>query len=138
MFMMKEFQWMTVVSEMTQSYLGMSIEVQDHVVIKECFQAKPASSPLLDTDARKQFHMIVAKLLYLTKHAHPDILRVISFLCTRVKLPNKMDQKKLLRVLQYLEATKEFKYNIMPKEPLAIVAYIDAAFVTHKDSKSHS
>jgi hypothetical protein len=49
-----------------------------------------------------------------------------------------MDQKKILRFLRYLEATTEFKYNIMPKEPLAIVAYVDAAFVTHKDLKPHS
>lgn len=32
-FMMKEFQWITVVSKKTQSYLGMNIEVQDHAVI---------------------------------------------------------------------------------------------------------
>ncbi len=83
--------------------------------IKECFQAKPTDSPLLNADAQKQFHTIVAKLLYLAKHAHPDILMVTSFLCTRVKSPTKSDQKKLLRVLGYLETTKEFKYNIMPK-----------------------
>ncbi len=76
-FMMKEFQWITVVSGRIQSYLGMSVEVQDHAVImdmkyyinqlllqltpalmqcntpaiKECFQAKPTDSPLLNADA---------------------------------------------------------------------------------------
>jgi hypothetical protein len=118
-FMMKEFQWTTVVSEMTQSYLGMNVEVQNHAVImdmryyidqlllqlplaltkcntpaiKECFQAKPTDSPLLNADVQKQFHTVVVKLLYLAKRACPDILTVTSFLCTRVKLPTKLDQK---------------------------------------------
>jgi hypothetical protein len=74
---MKEFQWITVVDGRTQSYLGMSIEVQDHAVIvdmkyyidqlltqlppdlkqydtpaiKECFQTKPTDSPLLNADS---------------------------------------------------------------------------------------
>jgi hypothetical protein len=50
----------------------------------------------------------------------------------------KGDQNKLLRVLRYLAATKEFKYIIKPYVPLRIQAYIDAAFASHEDSKSHS
>jgi hypothetical protein len=80
----------------------------------------------------------VAKLLYLAKCARPDILMVTSFLCTRVKSLTKLDQKRLLRVLGYLKTTIGLKYNITPKEPLAIVAYVDAAFATHEDSKLHS
>ena len=163
-FMMKEFQWITVVEGRTQSYLGMSVEVQDNAVIvdmkyyidqlltqlptglkqydtpaiKECFQTKPADSPLLSADARKQFHTIVAKLLYLAKRARPDILTITSFLCTRVKSPTKLDQRRLWRVLGYLKSTVGLKYNMVPKGPLAIVAYVDAAFATHEDSKSHS
>jgi hypothetical protein len=142
----------------------MSIEVQDHAVIvdmryyidqlllqlppalmqcntpaiKECFQAKPTDSLLLNADGQKPFHAIVVKLLYLAKRAHPDILMVTSFLCTRVKLLTKLDQKRLLRVLGYLKTTIGLKYNITPKEPLAIVAYLDATFATHEDSTLHS
>jgi hypothetical protein len=82
--------------------------------------------------------MIVAKLLYLAKRARPDILTITSFLCTRVKSPTKLDQRRLWRVLGYLKSTVGLKYNIVPKGPLAIVAYVDAAFATHEDSKSHS
>ena len=32
-FMMKEFQWITVICERVQSYLGMNVEVQEHAVI---------------------------------------------------------------------------------------------------------
>jgi hypothetical protein len=124
-FMMKEFQWISVVCEKVQSYLGMNIEVQDHAVIvdihyyidqllsevpskltnyktpaaKECFQVKMMNSPLFDIEAKKKFHTIVAKLLYLAKFTRPDLLTVTSFLCTKVKMPTKKDQVKLLRVL---------------------------------------
>jgi hypothetical protein len=52
-------------------------------------------------------------------------------------MPTKRDQKKLLRLLGYLETTKELKYNITPKEPLAVITHVDAAFVMHEDSRSH-
>jgi len=62
---------------------------------------------------------------------------VTSFLCSKVKMPTKKDQVKLLRVLGYLQNTKELKYNIEPREPLKITTYIDAAFAAHDGSKSH-
>jgi hypothetical protein len=37
-----------------------------------------------------------------------------------------------------LKSTPEYKYIIAPNKPLRILAYIDAAFATHDDSKSHS
>lgn len=160
-FMMREFKWITVIQEKIQSYLGMNVEVQEHKIIvdmeyftqqllssitdikeyhtpavKECFQLEESSA--LDTQGQKTFHTIMAKLLYLAKQARPDILTATSFLCTRVKQPTKNDQKKLLRVLGYLEATKHYKYTIAPMKPFGIITYIDAAFATHEDSMSHS
>jgi hypothetical protein len=153
-----------VICEKVQSYLGMNIEVQDHAIIvdmhyyieqllsevsskltsyktpaaKECFQIATTNSPLLDNDAKKKFHTMVAKLLNLAKRARPDLLTVVSFICTKVKTPMKRDQSKLLRVLGYLQNTKDLKYNIKPREPLKITAYVNAAFAAHDDSKSHS
>jgi hypothetical protein len=56
----------------------------------------------------------------------------------RVTKPAKSDQRKLLRVLGYLRLTIDCKYVIAPNQPLRVMAYIDAAFATHADSKSHS
>jgi hypothetical protein len=36
-FMMKEFQWITVICEKFQYYLGMNLEVQDHAVIVDMY-----------------------------------------------------------------------------------------------------
>ena len=41
------------------------------------------------------FHQLVAKLLFLSKSARPDINPTISFLMTRVKNPDEDDWKKL-------------------------------------------
>ena len=45
------------------------------------------------------FHRNVAKLLFLSKRARPDIQTAIAFLCTRVKSPDVDDNKKLGRVM---------------------------------------
>ena len=56
----------------------------------------------IDADA---FHRNVARLIFLSKRARPDIQTAIAFLCTRVKLPDIDDNKKLGRVMQYLGDT---------------------------------
>jgi hypothetical protein len=47
---------------------------------------------LLPEEERKIFHSVVAKLLYLSKCARPDILTAVSFLCTRVTKATVEDQ----------------------------------------------
>ena len=56
----------------------------------------------LDTSSTMLFHHMVARLLFLTKRAHPDILTSVAFLTTRVQAPNWDDYKKLAKVLNYL------------------------------------
>ena len=48
------------------------------------------------------FHHLVARLLFLTKWAPPDILTVVAFLMTWVHSPDWDDYKKLMKVLNYL------------------------------------
>jgi hypothetical protein len=84
--------------------------------VKECF--KSASSTALDVDGQKKFHTVVAKLLYLAKRAHPDILTAVSFLCTKVTKPTKEDQKKLVRIMGYIKQSANYKYIIEPTKPL--------------------
>jgi hypothetical protein len=56
----------------------------------------------LDKETADLFHTIVAKLLFLSKRACPDIQLAVSFLCTRVKRPDADDYKKLCQVIKYL------------------------------------
>jgi hypothetical protein len=75
---------------------------QEHTLInyntpamKEFFQVT-TESQMLNEEAN--LHMILPKLLYLAKCARPNLLTATSFLCTRVKQPTKVDQRKLIRV----------------------------------------
>ena len=56
-------------------------------------------SPALPEKERKATHMLVAKALYLAMRGRPDILTVVSFLCTRVKFMTKEDKAKLDRLI---------------------------------------
>jgi hypothetical protein len=81
----------------------------------------------------------MAKLLYLSKRARPDILTVVTYLCTRVQNATIEDEKKLARVLGYLAGT--ISRTLLLRATGAnsnVVAYIDAAYALHGDSKSHT
>jgi hypothetical protein len=93
---------------------------------------------MLDLKKRMLFHSTVTKLLYLTKRAHPDIIAVVSFLCTRVKGPSVEDWEKLSKLLGYLKGTEDYVMRLRPSALFHVVAYVDASFSAHPDGKSHS
>lgn len=101
------------------------------------FMINPTSRAL-GPQAAKQFHTVVAKLLYLAKRVRIDILLTIAFLCTRVKAPTESDQAKLDRLLKYLNGSKESVLVLEPKGELVVEGYIDASFACHPDGKSHT
>lgn len=94
-------------------------------------------SQLLTTEQAKEFHSLVAKLLYLAKRTRPDILTAVSFLTTRVKAPTRLDQDKLMRVLKYLCGTKNLGI-VLERSSEVPLAFIDASYGVHDDFKSHS
>jgi hypothetical protein len=69
------------------------------------FAVSPDESKLVAVEA-KRFHTVVAKLLYLSRRARPDIIVTVSFLCTRVKEPMVGDRDKLFHLLGYLKRMK--------------------------------
>lgn len=163
-----EFNSITMLKGETQSYLGMQITLQNHQAVIdmsyfvqatiEAFQKQmdittikhhptPGNktyfaidhhSQQLSDKHKKIFHTTTAKLLYLAKRARPDILTVVSFLCTRVKNPLQQDLMKLIYTLGYLHRTRQQKLVLKPTKPMQIETYIDAAYAAHDDSKSHS
>jgi hypothetical protein len=81
---------------------------------KSTFEVDKSAEALGELE-KKKFHMTVAKLLYLCKRARPDIMTVVSFLCTRVKSPTVEDKVKLIQLLEYLNRTKSYKSRVQPK-----------------------
>ena len=54
---------------------------------------------------KEMFHTFVAKSLFLSKRARPDIQRAIAYLSTRVKDPDEQDWFKLCKMLGFLNTT---------------------------------
>lgn len=99
----------------------------------------PGTGELLLKRDRSKFHTTVAKLLYLSKRARPDIQLPVLYLCTRVKTPTKDDLSKLLKILGYLKLTKKKTRVISGSGDMSrLVAYVDASFASHVDGKGHT
>jgi hypothetical protein len=86
----------------------------------------------------EQFHTTVAKGLFLCKRARPDIHLVIAFLCTRVRQPTWIDRGKLVRMMRYLNGTREDVLTLSVDDPHIIKWHVDASFAVHPDFRSHT
>jgi hypothetical protein len=106
--------------------------------LKETFVAHDGAG-ILSEKSRVYFHSTVAKLLYLAKRARPDILTVVTYLCTRVQHATVEDERKLGRVLGYLKGTVE-RTLLLKRASLesTVAAHVDVAYALHGDSKSHT
>ena len=52
----------------------------------------------------------MAKGLFISKRARPDIVLVIAVLATRVNKPTKSDQEKLIRLIKYEKNFSDVRY----------------------------
>ncbi len=95
-------------------------------------------SPLLEKAQREEFHTFVAKGLFACKRARPDIHQAISVLCSRTKAPNYDDWKKLIRLMRYLNGTRQDKLHLSADDLHVIKWWVDASFAVHPDFKSHT
>lgn len=93
---------------------------------------------LLPETKRQCFHKIVAKLLFITNRARPDILVAISFLTSRVTKANNDDWKKLHRVLCYLQHTIDLQLTLSVDDMSIMKTWVDASYATHNDMRSHT
>jgi hypothetical protein len=94
--------------------------------------------PLLSKEQQDEFHSTVARLLYLSKRARPDILLPVSFLTTRVRKATEQDQAKLNRVLDYLSQGHRALILGCAADGPKLEAYVDASHATHADRKGHT
>ena len=66
----------------------------------------------LDAEKAEKFHSIVAKLLFATKRARPDIVPDISYLTTRVIEPDKDDWSNLAHLMKHIRGTLKLTLTI--------------------------
>ena len=113
---------------------------------KEQVATTPASEKIfitgmgkpLENTRREIFHTFVAKGLFLSKRARPDIQQAIAVLTTRVKEPNESDWQKLIRLMKYLNGTVDKVLTLKIDDITIIKWYVDASFAVHDDFKSHT
>ena len=101
------------------------------------FETRNNSKKLNDNMAQ-EFHTMVAKRLFLCKHARPDIQTTIAFLTTRVQEPDEDDWKKLLRMMRYLNGSKDLVLTLSADGTGICKWYIDASYAVHNDLKGHT
>ena len=106
----------------------------------------PASDKLFDTEGGKKldelkaeaFHTFVAKALFLTMRARPDIRLAVACLCTRVKEATTCDWVKLTRMMDCLKRTQEECLTLRSDGSATSTWSVEAAHAVHPDAKSHS
>jgi hypothetical protein len=96
------------------------------------------TSPQLPTQRAETLHSIVAKLIYVGTRTRTDILLALAFLCGRVSAPTEQDEKKLRRLLEYLNGTKDMPLILGADNLTTFYTWVDASFATHTDMRSHT
>ena len=107
--------------------------------------AAPENLFKVDDDCKKlnstkatAFHNIVAKALYITKRARPDISVAIAFLTTRVREPDLDDWEKLSHLMKYLRGTRELPLLLGGDNTGIVKWYVDASFAVHPNMRGHT
>jgi hypothetical protein len=93
----------------------------------------------LPEDMAADFHTIVAKTLYVTKRARPDMCLSIAFLTTtRVRAPNIDDWEKLCHLMEYLRKDHARPLVLGAESNGLLMWYIDALFAVHPNMHGHT
>ena len=92
----------------------------------------------LSEDDADRFHSITMQLAYLAHRGRPDIRTAISFLSTRVSKPDEDDNRKLGRVLKYLQTTMNLVLRLEGKPEWIVKCWVDASYAVHPNTKGHT
>lgn len=91
-------------------------------------------------NCNNEFRKIIGMLLYISTNTRPDISASVCILAQRVEKPRKIDLSEAMRVVKYLNGTKNHKLKLYnAKKSQDLLAYSDANFAECKiEGKSNS
>ena len=95
-------------------------------------------SPKLSAKRADLFHQMVAKILYVSHRAQPDVAVTTAFLYSRVNSPTEEDYKKLGRLIGYLRDSIELPLVLGSDGRDTLTWNIDTSYAVHPDCKSHT
>ncbi len=108
-------------------------------------RAAPDDSFVVNEDAEKlseegatAFHNLVAKTLYVSKHARTDVSTALAFLTTRVRAPDVDDWRKLSHLMEYPRVDRLRPLIVSADGSGVWMWYVDASFVVHPNMHSHT
>jgi hypothetical protein len=90
--------------------------------------------------AQHAYLHLLGALIYIVK-SRPDIATAVSFGATHAACPTQGHFDELLHCLAYLLSTRDKGLRLRAGEPhrsLKLLCYVDASYLTHADSKSHT
>merc|ERR1712151_922010 len=91
-----------------------------------------------DKERKEQFHNVVAKAIFLSKRSRPDIQPTVAVLATRVREPSESDWNEMVRLLKYLNGTRNKCLTLRVDNLNILKWYVDVSFGVHPDFKSHT
>jgi hypothetical protein len=92
----------------------------------------------VDEKKAQLFHTYVVKVMFLCKRARPDLQTEVAFLSTRVNSCDEDDYKKLIRMLQFLRATRDELLTLSATSLHNVRWWLDASYNVHPDMRSHT
>ena len=105
--------------------------------------AVPYDLFVVDKDAEKlseegstALHNLVAKTLYVSKCARPDVSTAIAFLTTRVRAPDIDDWRKLSHLMEYLRVDSLCPLILSADGSGVLIWCVDASFAVHPNMRS--
>ncbi len=92
----------------------------------------------LSGEAAAAFHIIVAKALYITKRARPDISLAIAFLTMQVRSLVIENWEKLRHLMEYLRGDRDRPLILGTDNEGMFKWYVDASFAVHPNTHGHT
>jgi hypothetical protein len=92
----------------------------------------------LSNEAAAAFHTIVAKALYVTKRARPNISLAIAFLTIKGSSPNIEDWEKLHQLMEYLRGDRDRPLILGTDNEGMLMWYVNALFAVHPNMCGHT
>ena len=92
--------------------------------------------------SKDEYRSLLGKLIFVLR-SRPDVAQAVNRLATRMEKATLRDMEALVRVVKYLITTRHLELVYARKNDRAqasiaqLLAYSDAAYLTHKDSCSH-
>ena len=92
----------------------------------------------IDKELSKQFHSIVAQVLFTTKRAMSDTGTAVKFLTTRVRDPDQYNWLKLAYLMMYIRGTIDLPLTLSANGTGVLKWYVDGLYRVHPNMRGHS